>query len=115
MCVCVRVRVRPVEKRLREAVQFGVEGSNVFLECQPRSPQASVKWLLQKDGRRKLVSGAGGTAARRHTALKASSPVHYQRGHLRLLPKEAFTLLPSVHSRCMSLKVPHYTTRCDRD
>uniref|UniRef100_A0A8C4YYA9 Sema domain, immunoglobulin domain (Ig), short basic domain, secreted, (semaphorin) 3Gb n=1 Tax=Gadus morhua TaxID=8049 RepID=A0A8C4YYA9_GADMO len=51
-----------VEKRLREAVQFGVEGSNVFLECQPRSPQASVKWLLQKDGRRKLVSGAGGTA-----------------------------------------------------
>ena len=58
VCVCVHcVFVRPVEKRLREATQFGVEGSNVFLECQPRSPQASVKWLLQKDGRRKLVSG----------------------------------------------------------
>ncbi|KAJ8265920.1 hypothetical protein COCON_G00150190 [Conger conger] len=42
-----------VETRLRETVQFGVEGSSAFLECQPRSPQASVKWLLQKDGRRK--------------------------------------------------------------
>ncbi|XP_064156295.1 sema domain, immunoglobulin domain (Ig), short basic domain, secreted, (semaphorin) 3Gb [Anguilla rostrata] len=42
-----------VETRLRETVQFGVEGSSTFLECQPRSPQASVKWLLQKEGRRK--------------------------------------------------------------
>ncbi|XP_067096982.1 sema domain, immunoglobulin domain (Ig), short basic domain, secreted, (semaphorin) 3Gb [Osmerus mordax] len=44
-----------VEKRLSEIVQFGVEGSSTFLECQPRSPQATVKWLYQKDGRRKLV------------------------------------------------------------
>lgn len=44
-----------VEKRLRETVQFGVEGSSTFLECQPRSPQASVKWLCQKDGKRKAV------------------------------------------------------------
>ncbi|KAG9329899.1 hypothetical protein JZ751_028638, partial [Albula glossodonta] len=42
-----------VENGLRETVQFGVEGSSTFLECQPRSPQANVKWLLQKDGRRK--------------------------------------------------------------
>lgn len=40
-----------------EAVQYGVEGSTAFLECQPRSPQASIKWLLQKDNsdRRKEV------------------------------------------------------------
>ncbi|XP_058873293.1 semaphorin-3F isoform X2 [Acipenser ruthenus] len=46
-----------VEKRLRETTQFGVEGSSTFLECQPRSPQASVKWLFQKDGtsRRKML------------------------------------------------------------
>uniref|UniRef100_A0A8C9VPX2 Sema domain, immunoglobulin domain (Ig), short basic domain, secreted, (semaphorin) 3Gb n=1 Tax=Scleropages formosus TaxID=113540 RepID=A0A8C9VPX2_SCLFO len=46
-----------VEHRLKETVQFGVEGSSTFLECQPRSPQATVKWLFQKDGKRKVVSG----------------------------------------------------------
>ncbi|XP_066565998.1 sema domain, immunoglobulin domain (Ig), short basic domain, secreted, (semaphorin) 3Gb [Amia ocellicauda] len=47
-----------VENRLSETVQFGVEGSSTFLECQPRSPQASVKWLFQKDTteRRKVLS-----------------------------------------------------------
>lgn len=44
-----------VEKRLKETVQFGVEGSSAFLECQPRSPQATVKWFCQKDGKRKAV------------------------------------------------------------
>uniref|UniRef100_A0A8C9S9D6 Sema domain, immunoglobulin domain (Ig), short basic domain, secreted, (semaphorin) 3Gb n=1 Tax=Scleropages formosus TaxID=113540 RepID=A0A8C9S9D6_SCLFO len=44
-----------VEHRLKETVQFGVEGSSTFLECQPRSPQATVKWLFQKDGKRKVV------------------------------------------------------------
>lgn len=48
-CICA------VERRLRETVQFGVEGSSTFLECQPRSPQATVKWLFQRDGKRKLV------------------------------------------------------------
>uniref|UniRef100_A0A8B9P4V6 Semaphorin 3F n=1 Tax=Apteryx owenii TaxID=8824 RepID=A0A8B9P4V6_APTOW len=36
-------------KNTVEAVQYGVEGSTAFLECQPRSPQASIKWLLQKN------------------------------------------------------------------
>uniref|UniRef100_A0AAY4DSX5 Sema domain, immunoglobulin domain (Ig), short basic domain, secreted, (semaphorin) 3Gb n=1 Tax=Denticeps clupeoides TaxID=299321 RepID=A0AAY4DSX5_9TELE len=40
----------------KEIVQFGVEGSSTFLECQPRSPQATVKWLYQKDGRRKALN-----------------------------------------------------------
>ncbi|TKS76713.1 Semaphorin-3F Sema III/F [Collichthys lucidus] len=47
-----------VEKRLRETVQFGVEGSSTFLECQPRSPQATVKWLFQREGKRKLTQGS---------------------------------------------------------
>jgi len=38
-----------------EKVQFGVEGSSTFLECVPRSPQATIKWLYQKEGRRKVV------------------------------------------------------------
>uniref|UniRef100_A0A3P8Z190 Sema domain, immunoglobulin domain (Ig), short basic domain, secreted, (semaphorin) 3Ga n=1 Tax=Esox lucius TaxID=8010 RepID=A0A3P8Z190_ESOLU len=46
---------RGFNKRLRETVQFGVEGSSTFLECQPRSPQATVKWLYQREGRRKVV------------------------------------------------------------
>uniref|UniRef100_A0AAY4D4U8 Sema domain, immunoglobulin domain (Ig), short basic domain, secreted, (semaphorin) 3Ga n=1 Tax=Denticeps clupeoides TaxID=299321 RepID=A0AAY4D4U8_9TELE len=45
---------RGFNKRLKETVQFGVEGSSTFLECLPRSPQATVKWLFQIDGRRKL-------------------------------------------------------------
>ncbi|XP_054901886.1 sema domain, immunoglobulin domain (Ig), short basic domain, secreted, (semaphorin) 3Gb isoform X2 [Poeciliopsis prolifica] len=49
-----------VEKRLRETVQFGVEGSSTFLECQPRSPQATVKWLYQREGKRKVLNRVGG-------------------------------------------------------
>ncbi|XP_062855052.1 sema domain, immunoglobulin domain (Ig), short basic domain, secreted, (semaphorin) 3Ga [Trichomycterus rosablanca] len=48
-----------VEKRLSETVQFGVEGSSTFLECVPRSPQATVKWLYQKEGRRKVLNREG--------------------------------------------------------
>uniref|UniRef100_A0A8C2FJV3 Sema domain, immunoglobulin domain (Ig), short basic domain, secreted, (semaphorin) 3Gb n=1 Tax=Cyprinus carpio TaxID=7962 RepID=A0A8C2FJV3_CYPCA len=39
-----------------ETVQFGVEGSSTFLECHPRSPQATLKWFYQKDGKRKALS-----------------------------------------------------------
>lgn len=70
-------------KNAVEAVQYGVEGSTAFLECQPRSPQATVKWLLQKDNsdRRKEVGGRRsrggrglGPAAPRHGAEPPSSP-----------------------------------------
>lgn len=39
-------------------MQYGVAGSAAFLECQPRSPQATVKWLFQRDpsDRRREVS-----------------------------------------------------------
>ncbi|XP_067417381.1 semaphorin-3F isoform X2 [Emydura macquarii macquarii] len=48
-------------KNTMEAIQYGVEGSTAFLECQPRSPQATVKWLLQKDNsdRRKELRTEG--------------------------------------------------------
>ncbi|XP_023659911.1 semaphorin-3F-like [Paramormyrops kingsleyae] len=36
-------------KNTPEVVQYGVEGSSTFLECQAKSPHASVKWHLQKD------------------------------------------------------------------
>ncbi|XP_077185708.1 semaphorin-3F-like isoform X3 [Paroedura picta] len=39
-----------VEQQLPEHVQYGLEGGSVFLECEPRSPHASVKWLVQTDG-----------------------------------------------------------------
>ncbi|KAM6306982.1 semaphorin-3C-like [Podargus strigoides] len=39
-----------------EIVQYGVKNTTTFLECTPKSPQASIKWLLQKDNdRRKEV------------------------------------------------------------
>ena len=47
-------------KNTLETVQYGVEGSTTFLECQARSPHVSLKWHLQKENsdRRKEVSGA---------------------------------------------------------
>uniref|UniRef100_A0A671MH46 Semaphorin-3F-like n=1 Tax=Sinocyclocheilus anshuiensis TaxID=1608454 RepID=A0A671MH46_9TELE len=45
---------RGYNRRLQEKVQFSVEGSSTFLECVPRSPQATIKWLYQREGRRKL-------------------------------------------------------------
>ncbi|XP_030589371.1 semaphorin-3F-like isoform X3 [Archocentrus centrarchus] len=61
-----------VEKRLRETVQFGVEGSSTFLECQPRSPQATVKWLFQREGKRKVLNRAAGVLKTNHGILLKS-------------------------------------------
>ncbi|KAJ8388576.1 hypothetical protein AAFF_G00131410 [Aldrovandia affinis] len=39
-----------------ETVQYGVKNNTTFLECLPQSPQASVRWLIQRDSdRRKEV------------------------------------------------------------
>lgn len=45
-------------KNTLEMVQYGVEGSSTFLECQARSPHALLKWHLQRDNsdRRKEVT-----------------------------------------------------------
>lgn len=49
---------RAANKNTLEMVQYGVEGSSTFLECQARSPHAVIKWHLQRDNsdRRKEVS-----------------------------------------------------------
>ncbi|XP_019720690.1 semaphorin-3F-like [Hippocampus comes] len=61
-----------VEKRLRETVQFGVKGSSTFLECQPRSPQATIKWLFQSNGKRKLLNRVGDVLKTNHGILLKS-------------------------------------------
>ncbi|MBN3300701.1 SEM3G protein, partial [Amia calva] len=38
-----------------ERVVFGTEHNSTFLECTPRSPQASVTWLVQRDDHREEV------------------------------------------------------------
>ncbi|XP_067833635.1 semaphorin-3F-like [Heptranchias perlo] len=46
-----------VARIVTDTVQFGVEGSSTFLECHPRSPRATTKWLVQREttARRKLL------------------------------------------------------------
>lgn len=40
-----------------ELAQYGIRNNTTFLECMPKSPQASIKWLIQRDNdRRKEVS-----------------------------------------------------------
>uniref|UniRef100_A0AAY4BYP9 Semaphorin-3C n=1 Tax=Denticeps clupeoides TaxID=299321 RepID=A0AAY4BYP9_9TELE len=48
-------------KNTLEMVQYGVEGSTTFLECQARSPHALIKWHLHRDSndRRKEVRSDG--------------------------------------------------------
>uniref|UniRef100_A0A3Q2NTR2 Semaphorin-3C n=1 Tax=Fundulus heteroclitus TaxID=8078 RepID=A0A3Q2NTR2_FUNHE len=39
-----------------EIMQYGVKNNTTFLECVPKSPQASIRWLIQRDDdRRKEV------------------------------------------------------------
>ena len=68
-----------VNKNTLEMVQYGVEGSSTFLECQARSPHALLKWHLQRDNsdRRKEVSastpgcgpGGGGDIQAHHVLM----------------------------------------------
>uniref|UniRef100_A0A8D3DWD0 Semaphorin-3C n=1 Tax=Scophthalmus maximus TaxID=52904 RepID=A0A8D3DWD0_SCOMX len=40
-----------------EMTQYGVKNNTTFLECMPKSPQASIRWLIQRDNdRRKELS-----------------------------------------------------------
>uniref|UniRef100_A0AAZ3S3H1 Sema domain, immunoglobulin domain (Ig), short basic domain, secreted, (semaphorin) 3bl n=1 Tax=Oncorhynchus tshawytscha TaxID=74940 RepID=A0AAZ3S3H1_ONCTS len=44
-----------VSASARTEVVYGTENNSTFLECVPRSPQATVTWLLQRDGRKEEV------------------------------------------------------------
>lgn len=67
--VCVRQRVTSdvtvcvcaaAYRNAAEMTQYGVKNNTTFLECFPKSPQASVRWLIQRDDdRRKEVSQRG--------------------------------------------------------
>lgn len=39
-----------------DKVVFALENNSTFLECVPRSPQATVSWLLQRDDRKEEVN-----------------------------------------------------------
>uniref|UniRef100_A0A8C6T4V1 Sema domain, immunoglobulin domain (Ig), short basic domain, secreted, (semaphorin) 3bl n=1 Tax=Neogobius melanostomus TaxID=47308 RepID=A0A8C6T4V1_9GOBI len=39
-----------------DRVVYGTENNSTFLECVPRSPQASISWLVQRDDRKEDVS-----------------------------------------------------------
>lgn len=55
VCVCVLAY-----RNAAEMTQYGVKNNTTFLECFPKSPQASVRWLIQRDNdRRKEVSRHG--------------------------------------------------------
>lgn len=38
-----------------DRVVFAMENNSTFLECIPRSPQATVTWLVQRDDRKEEV------------------------------------------------------------
>ncbi|XP_014350147.1 semaphorin-3C isoform X2 [Latimeria chalumnae] len=43
-------------RNAEETMQYGVRNNTTFLECTPKSPQASIKWLIQRQNdRRKEV------------------------------------------------------------
>ncbi|XP_061085846.1 semaphorin-3C-like [Conger conger] len=59
-------------RNAEETVQFGVKNSTTFLECLHKSPQASVRWLVQRDSDRRkevktserLIPSSGGLLIR---------------------------------------------------
>lgn len=44
-----------------DKVVYGTEHNSTFLECVPRSPQATVTWLVQRDDRKEEVRWWGNT------------------------------------------------------
>uniref|UniRef100_A0A4W4EKD9 Semaphorin-3C n=1 Tax=Electrophorus electricus TaxID=8005 RepID=A0A4W4EKD9_ELEEL len=50
-----------INKNTLETVQYGVESSSTFLECQARSPHATIKWHFHRDNsdRRREVRSDG--------------------------------------------------------
>lgn len=59
--LCVAVEGLDVTE---ERVVYGAENNSTFLECIPRSPQATVTWLLQRDDRKEEVRESDGWRGR---------------------------------------------------
>ncbi|KAJ8245327.1 hypothetical protein GJAV_G00269600 [Gymnothorax javanicus] len=70
-------------RNAEETVQFGVKNSTTFLECLHKSPQASTRWLIQRDNERRkevkpserLVPSSGGLLIR--SAQPSDEGVYY--------------------------------------
>ncbi|KAJ0057016.1 hypothetical protein NL108_000850 [Boleophthalmus pectinirostris] len=64
-------RFYPTGKRnAAEMVQYGVKNNTTFLECIPKSPQASIRWLIQRDNdRRKEVKLSDRVVSTEHGLL----------------------------------------------
>ncbi|XP_076153557.1 semaphorin-3C [Alosa pseudoharengus] len=53
-----------------ELAQYGIRNNTTFLECMPKSPQASIKWLIQRDNdRRKEVKLSDRVVSTEHGLL----------------------------------------------
>uniref|UniRef100_A0A4W6BYY4 Semaphorin-3C n=1 Tax=Lates calcarifer TaxID=8187 RepID=A0A4W6BYY4_LATCA len=53
-----------------EMTQYGVKNNTTFLECLPKSPQASIRWLIQRDNdRRKEVKLSDRVVSTEHGLL----------------------------------------------
>uniref|UniRef100_A0A8C6TN39 Semaphorin-3C n=1 Tax=Neogobius melanostomus TaxID=47308 RepID=A0A8C6TN39_9GOBI len=53
-----------------EMMQYGVKNNTTFLECIPKSPQASIRWLIQRDNdRRKEVKLSDRVVSTEHGLL----------------------------------------------
>lgn len=72
-CLCLSFFL--AYRNAAEIVQYGVKNNTTFLECTPKSPQASIKWLLQKDNdRRKEVSNVSRSSGRIFSQHHIPSP-----------------------------------------
>ncbi|XP_058480833.1 semaphorin-3C isoform X2 [Solea solea] len=62
-----------------EMTQYGVKNNTTFLECLPKSPQASIRWLIQRDNdRRKEVKLSDRVISTAHGLLIRSAQLSDQ-------------------------------------
>ncbi|CAB1353384.1 unnamed protein product [Coregonus sp. 'balchen'] len=91
-------------KNTLEMVQYGVEGSTTFLECQARSPHVSLKWHLQRENSDRRKETAVSTSARpqrrnfKHTLVKLQLVVLSSRTVNSILVETGSPALPPLQS-----------------
>ncbi|XP_047431243.1 semaphorin-3C isoform X1 [Mugil cephalus] len=74
-----------------EMTQYGVKNNTTFLECLPKSPQASVRWLIQRDNdRRKEVKLSDRVLSTEHGLLIRSVQLSDQGLYYCLATENAF-------------------------
>ncbi|KAI4888297.1 hypothetical protein NFI96_011992, partial [Prochilodus magdalenae] len=86
---------------------YAVESNSTFLECTPRSPQATVKWVMQQSH----------TQTTRELFPGADNIIHTQRGLLlqRITSLDAGLYLCTAHERSFSRTLVRYELRVIAD